>query len=173
MPGLDDSAPAYAPGDLAGTVRQLADRQAILDVAHAYCIHFDANEPNAVAALFTGDATVDYGPEMPTIVGAEAIASAISRGLDHTFAATSHHLSNVRIGFDGTDAADVLAYVYAWHRYVDGSPDGELWGRYRYRFVRTDAGWRIASLVLQAAGTVDFHRGTMHPIGRRLPSEPV
>jgi ketosteroid isomerase-like protein len=173
MPGLDDSAAAHTSGDLAATVRQLADRQAILDVAHAYCIHFDANEPDAVASLFTNDATVDYGPEMPTIVGAGAIVAAISRGHDHTFAATSHHLSNVRIRFDGADAADVLAYVYAWHRYVDGSPDGELWGRYRYRFVRTDAGWRIASLVLQAAGTVDFHRGTMHPIGRRLPSGSV
>jgi ketosteroid isomerase-like protein len=169
MPGPDDSAPGRVPDELAATVRQLADRQAILDVAHAYCIHFDANEPDVVAALFTGDATVDYGPERPTIVGVQDIEASISLGLDHTFAATSHHLSNVRIAFDGADAADVLAYVYAWHRYVDGSPDGELWGRYRYRFVRTDAGWRIASLVLQAAGTVDFHRGTMHPIGRRLP----
>jgi ketosteroid isomerase-like protein len=173
MPGPADSAPTHTPGDLATTVRQLADRQAILDLANAYCIHFDANEPTAVASLFTNDATVDYGPEMPTIVGAEAIVSAISRGLDHTFAATSHHLSNVRIAFDGADTANGLASVYAWHRYVDGSPDGELWGRYRYRFVRTGQGWRIASLLLQAAGTVDFHRGTMHPTGRRLPSNPV
>ena len=60
-----------------------------------------------------------------------------------------------------------MSYLYAWHRYADGSPDGELWGRYRHTFVRTDAGWRISELLLEAAGTVDFHRARMHPIGRR------
>ena len=153
--------------DLTTIVRELEDRQAIADVIHAYCDHFDRNEPEAVAALFTADATVDYGPEAATIVGADAIASTIAVGLEQTFAATSHHVSNIRIAFEGPDAARAVTYLYAWHRYLDGSPDGELWGRYRHRFVRSDAGWKIAELVLEAAGAVDFHRATMHPIGRR------
>jgi len=153
--------------DLTTIVGALEDRQAIADVIHAYCDHFDRNEPEAVAALFTADATVDYGPEAATIVGADAIASTIAVGLEQTFAATSHHVSNIRIAFEGPDAARAVTYLYAWHRYLDGSPDGELWGRYRHRFVRSDAGWKIAELVLEAAGAVDFHRATMHPIGRR------
>ncbi len=153
--------------DLTTIVGALEDRQAIADVIHAYCDHFDRNEPEAVAALFTADATVDYGPEAATIVGADAIASTIAVGLEQTFAATSHHVSNIRIAFEGPDAARAVTYLYAWHRYLDGSPDGELWGRYRHRFVRTGAGWRIAALVLEAAGTVDFLLGIMHPIGRR------
>ena len=169
MPG-DDTTSLRVSADLAAEVRELVDRQAIVDLVHAYALHFDNNEPDEVAALFTADATVDYGPEMPTIVGAAAISAAISKGLERTFAATSHHLSNVQITLDGSDAAHGCAYVYAWHRYVDGSPDGELWGRYVYRFARTRGGWRISSLLLQAAGMVDFHRGTMHPIGRRAPS---
>jgi len=152
--------------DLAATVRELDDRLAITDLIHAYCDHFDRNEPEAVAALFTSDATVDYGPEADTIVGADAIAPTIAVGLERTFAATSHHVSNIRLTFEGPDRARGVTYLYAWHRYVDGSPDGELWGRYRHRFERTDAGWRIAALVLEAAGMVDFHRATMHPIGR-------
>ncbi len=152
--------------DLAATVRELDDRLAITDLIHAYCDHFDRNEPEAVAALFTSDATVDYGPEAETIVGADAIAPTIAAGLERTFAATSHHVSNIRLTFEGPDRARGVTYLYAWHRYVDGSPDGELWGRYRHRFERTDAGWRIAELVLEAAGMVDFHRATMHPIGR-------
>jgi uncharacterized protein (TIGR02246 family) len=148
-------------------VRELADRQAIADLIHAYCDHFDRNEPEAVAALFTADATIDYGPEAATIVGQDAIAPTIAVGLATTFAATSHHVSNIRITFEGPDAARSVAYLYAWHRYVDGSPNGELWGRYRHRFERTNAGWRIGELVLEAAGMVDFHRATMHPIGRR------
>ena len=153
--------------DLTTAVRELADRQAIADLIHAYCDHFDRNEPEAVAALFTVDATIDYGPEAATIVGRDAIAPTVAGGLEKTFAATSHHVSNIRITFEGPDAARAVTYLYAWHRYVDGSPDGELWGRYRHRFERTGAGWLIAELVLEAAGMVDFHRTAMHPIGRR------
>ena len=153
--------------DTPDTLRELADRQAITDLIHAYCLHFDNNEPEAVAALFTEDATVDYGPESATIFGSAAIAATIAVGLEQTFAATSHHVSNIQITFDGPDHARAVSYLYAWHRYVDGSPDGELWGRYRHRLVRTAAGWRFSELLLEAAGTVDFHRKTMHPIGRR------
>jgi uncharacterized protein (TIGR02246 family) len=148
-------------------LQELADRQAIADLIHAYCLHFDGDEPAEVAALFTPEATVDYGPEVPTLVGRDAILAAVTRGLDETFAATSHHVSNIQVAFDGPDTARTVAYLYAWHRYADGSPDGELWGRYRHTVARTDAGWRITSLRLEAAGTVDFHRGAMHPIGHR------
>lgn len=148
-------------------LRELLDRQAIADLIHAYCYHFDQNEPERVAALFTADATVDYGPESATIVGAESIAATIAVGLEQTFAATSHHVSNIQLTFDGPDRARGVTYLYAWHRYTDGSPDGELWGRYHHRFERTDDGWRISELVLRAAGAVSFHRATMHPIGRR------
>jgi ketosteroid isomerase-like protein len=159
--------------DLAGAVRELCDRQAIADLIYSYCYHFDGNEPEAVAALFTADATVDYGPESTTIVGADAIARTIAVGLESTFAATSHHVSNIQLSFDGPDRAYGVTYLYAWHRYVDGSPDGELWGRYHHRFERTDAGWRIAELVLRASGMVNLHRATMHPIGRRSAGDRV
>jgi ketosteroid isomerase-like protein len=76
-------------------VQELADRQAIADLIHDYCLHFDNNEPEAVAALFTDDAVVDYGPEATTIVGADAIATRIAVGLEKTFLATSHHVSNI------------------------------------------------------------------------------
>jgi ketosteroid isomerase-like protein len=148
-------------------VRELADRLAIAELIHAYCLHFDDNRPAEVAALFADDAIVDYGPELPTIVGSEALAASIAVGLAETFAATSHHVSNIQVRFEGPDAATAITYLYAWHRYRDGSPDGELWGRYHHRFVRTPAGWRIAELVLRAAGTKDFHRSRMHATGRR------
>jgi ketosteroid isomerase-like protein len=152
-------------------VQELVDRQAIAELIHSYCFHFDNNEPQSVAALFTDDAVVDYGPESTTIVGADAIATTIAVGLEHTFLATSHHVSNIQIAFDGPAGAHSVSYLYAWHRYVDGSPDGELWGRYRHVFVRTQDGWRISELLLEAAGMVDFHRTRMHPIGRRTAPE--
>jgi ketosteroid isomerase-like protein len=153
--------------DDARAVQELVDRRMIEGLIFAYCRHFDQNEPEAVAALFTEDAVVDYGPELPNIVGSAAIAETIAVGLERTFAATSHHVSNVQIDFEGPDRAASVSYLYAWHRYVDGRPDGELWGRYHHRFERTRDGWRISSLVLTASGSKDFHRETMHPIGRR------
>lgn len=161
------------PGDgetsaVEGALRELADRHEIASLIHRYCRHFDANEPELVAALFADAATVDYGPEFPPIVGGPAeIGAAIAPGLRERFAATSHHVSNVEVELDGPDRARSVSYLYAWHRYVDGSPESELWGRYRHTFVRTGAGWRIASLRLEAAGSRAFHRATMHPIGRR------
>ncbi len=141
-------------------------RDAIRSLIHGYCFHFDRNEPDEVAALFTQDATIDYGPEHPPIVGRDAIEPTIAVGLRERFEATSHHVSNIEITFVGEDDARSVSYLYAWHAYVDGSPDGELWGRYVHRFRREDGRWLISELVLQAAGTRNFHRARMHPIGR-------
>ena len=149
------------------TLEELLARHELEELIFAYCRHFDLNEPERVAALFTDDAVVDYGPEFPDVVGAAAIEDAVAGSLERIFAATSHHVSNIQLEFDGPDAATGQTYLYAWHRYRDGSPDGELWGRYEHRFRRTAAGWRISSLRLTAAGTRDFHRSAMHPTGRR------
>ena len=146
---------------------ELVVRLELEELIFAYCRHFDLNEPEGVAALFTDDAVVDYGPEFPQVVGAAAIEEAVAAGLERIFAATSHHVSNIQLELDGPDAATGHTYLYAWHRYRDGSPDGELWGRYEHGFRRTEAGWRISSLRLTAAGTKDFHRSAMHPTGRR------
>lgn len=146
-------------------VRELADRREIAELIYAYCERFDRNEPDGVAALFTPDAVIDYNPETPSVTGEELRAS-VATGLGEIFAATSHHVSNVSITFEDADHARSLCYLDAWHRYRDGSPDGFLWGRYLHAFVRTGDGWRITELLLQAAGTKDFHRERMHGIGR-------
>ena len=153
--------------DHADTLQGLIDRAHIADVIHAYCLHFDRAEAEAVADLFADDAVVDYGPEFPAMTGRDVILPAVAQGLATRFAATSHHVSNIMITFDGPDRASSIAYVYAWHRYRDGSRDGELWAQYHHEFRRTDQGWKIARLVLKAAGTDGFHRTAMHPIGRR------
>jgi len=143
----------------------LEDRAAIADVIHAYAWHFDRNEPDAVADLFTQDARVDYGPDVPDIHGRAAIHAGVAKGLAEIFAATSHHVSNIRIVLSG-DAARSTCLLYAWHRYRSGAPDGELWAQYHHEFVRMPHGWKIAELVLKAAGSAHFHRARMHPIGR-------
>lgn len=147
-------------------VQQLFDREAISGVIRAYCYHFDRNEPDAVAALFAPDAVVDYGPEAKVLTGVVAIRAGVAAGLKNIFAATSHHVSNIDICFETADTATSICYLYAWHRYHSGAPDGELWAQYHHAFARRADGWKITRLVLKAAGTKDFHRKAMHPIGR-------
>lgn len=146
-------------------LQRLLDRQAIADVIHTYCRNVDLIRPAEVAALFTADCTVDYGPGLgvPT-QGAAELERRLAIGLPR-FAATSHHVSNIEVDFDGDDAADTVTYLYAWHRYPDERPDAHLWAQYHDRFVRTPDGWRIAARTLKVAGQQDFDV-EWHPIGR-------
>jgi uncharacterized protein (TIGR02246 family) len=154
----------------ADSLARLLDKDAIAGVIHAYCDHFDRAEPEAVLALFTPDCVVDYGPDVPTMTSRDELAPMVRRGLATFFAATSHHVSNIVIRFDGPDAAHSVSYLYAWHRYRDGRPESELWGRYTHDFHRFPEGWKIARLHLAAAGARNFHRDRMHSIGRREPA---
>jgi hypothetical protein len=45
------------------TLREVADRQAIAEVLHAYCRALDLMDLDAVATVFTADCMVSYGPE--------------------------------------------------------------------------------------------------------------
>ena len=127
---------------------------------------FNVRDLDGFCATYAPDAVVS-GVTPEPIVGRDAIAPTIAVGLRERFKATSHHVSNIEITFTGEDEARAVSYLYAWHEYVDGSPDSELWGRYLHRFTREEGRWRIAELVLQAAGARNFHRARMHPIGRR------
>jgi len=157
------------PNDL---LQQLVDRQQIVDLVHAYCRNVDLVNAAEVAALFTDDCVVDYGPGLgePTR-GSAQLEDRLARGLPR-FAATSHHVSNIDITFDitpdGPDAADGVTYLYAWHRFPDhpATPDAHLWGQYHDRFIRTAAGWRIATRTLRVAGQEAFDVA-WYPIGRR------
>ncbi|PWJ17033.1 nuclear transport factor 2 family protein [Jannaschia seohaensis] len=152
----------------ARTLEGLCDRAEITDLIHAYCFHFDRADPDGVAALFTEDAVIDYGPDVDIVTGAAALHAMVTKGATTLFAATSHHVSNVTVTFETPDRATSNCYLYAWHRYRADGRESELWGQYDHTFQRTGAGWRIARLTLSAAGTRAFHRANMHPVPRKL-----
>ncbi len=144
-----------------------ADRASIEELLYGYAWHFDRNEAEALAELFTEDCLIDYGPEMASIEGRNAIVASIQPGLSTLFSSSSHHISNVMVQAEGPDSARGAAYIYAWHTYHESGDPGEMWGQYHCRFRRTAQGWRIAEMVLKVVGMKNFHRSTMHPIGRR------
>jgi hypothetical protein len=94
-----------------GQLQLLVDRQKIEQVLIAYCLHLDRMDLTALAGLFTDDCHVDYGndPRLKSN-GAADLAKSLERMW--RWARTSHHLSNVVIEFDGTDAA--LATSDTW-----------------------------------------------------------
>jgi uncharacterized protein (TIGR02246 family) len=137
-------------------VRELADRELIRDVIHAYCRHVDRQEASSVAELFTDDATfVTTAGRHGTAVGRAAIQDRMTLLLS-TFEATSHHVSNTAIRFADPDLADAETYLFAWHRFPGERPDGYLWARYIDRFVRDGDSWRIAERTLKVVGERDF-----------------
>ncbi|KRB78894.1 hypothetical protein ASE00_21200 [Sphingomonas sp. Root710] len=78
------------------------------------------------------------------------------------FSRSSHHLSNIQIDFEGTDRANSVSYIWAWHELPDGHT-GTMTGQYHDELVRTASGWRISKRQLRMSGndagfTVPVHR---------------
>lgn len=130
-----------------------------------YSFHLDMNHPEEIVALFTPGCRVAYGPDFAAHGRAEYLT--MMRDVCRSFAATSHHVSNIVVDFPAVDrAATVRSAVYAWHRYPDGRPDGHFYGQYHDEVVRVDGRWLFASRELRGAGTIDFHVDHQIPLGR-------
>lgn len=147
-------------------LQAFADQQEIQNCIINYCYYFDTNQPTKIVELFAEDANVDYGPEVKISTGHVEIFAAISKGLKDTFAATSHHVSNFKIEIVHQQSATLSCYLYAWHRYKSTDVIGHLWGQYHLELIKTIGGWKISNLVLKGTATQDFHRTSMHSIGR-------
>src|SRR4051794_14461274 len=144
------------PTDLEA-LRQLLDRQQIIDLLNAYCRAVDACDPPRVAALFTDDCVVDFGPGLTPkpIRSATELARAL-RGLS-VYSATSHHISNHQIVFESDDLANGVTYLHAWHRFAEQpKADAIVWGQYHDLYIRTTDGWRISERRLFVAGQQGF-----------------
>lgn len=122
--------------------QQLIDRHQITDVLIEYCSALDRMDLPRLAALFTEDAQVDYGPDERLRSDGRA---ELQRSLERMWrwSRTSHHLSNVQIRFGDDGSATAVSYVLAWHERPDGST-ATIYGQYLDRFVHLPAGWRIA-----------------------------
>ena len=124
--------------------RQLADRQAIVEVIDRYATSLDAKDYERFKTCFSEDAVVHYsddlvGPE-PTAAYAESVLS--------QYAFTQHLLGNYEITLDG-DRASARTYMHASHV----TSEGEIWvvgGTYIDRFERRDGDWKIVERALEA-----------------------
>lgn len=146
---------------------RLADRQEIADLLAEYCRALDLMDLDAIAAVFTKDCKVEYGPEERLrSSGAAGVAKSLERMW--RWARTSHHLSNVQIAFEGPNRARSVSYVLAWHERPDGST-ATVMGQYHDRLVRDPQGWRIAERRMEMNGADAGFTVNLHRTRRRTP----
>lgn len=135
--------------ELAG-FRLLVDRHQITERLLQYFVNADRREWDAVRAVFTADAVLDYSQLMPVPdrAGRDQIVDRIASAMG-LYATTVHQMGNTDIVVRG-DEAESETWVTAIHVYAD--PDrneGRLpvaGLRYADRWVRTgDEGWLITA----------------------------
>ncbi|MDX1296895.1 MAG: nuclear transport factor 2 family protein [Pseudomonas sp.] len=143
----------------------LVETKAIERLLFTYAFHLDMNQTAELAALFTEDCEVIYGPDGFGAKGREAYAKTLV-GVGSFFKATSHHVSNIVIDFTSPVEANVRSVLYAWHRYNREMPDSHVWGQYHDVIVLKDGKWQFKRRELRVTGDQDFHVKKTLPIGR-------
>jgi hypothetical protein len=135
-------------------LRQMQDRVDLASLKFQYCRAADAMDVQAMTAIFTDDCLVRFAPDgSRDMRGREQLADFYRTALGPV-AASSHHVSNLDIIFDGADRARMHCYLYSWQR-LRGYPelaDRHRWARYEDAFVRTADGWRQSELHMVVAG---------------------
>ncbi len=145
--------------------RLVAERE-IEQLLFTYAFHLDMNQTSELAALFTEDCEVIYGPDGFGAQGRAAYAKTLE-GVGTFFKATSHHVSNIVVTWVSEDEAQVRSVLYAWHRYQRDMPDSHVWGQYHDVIVRQGGKWMFKRRELRVAGEKDFHVKKTLDLGRR------
>jgi len=131
---------------------ETVQRQLITETLQDYAYYVDRNDAEGlVREVFCEDGAFELGAQH-AVIGRAELARMFAKTLA-PFTATSHHVSNIRIRFEGDDSATSSAYVYAWHIAADDGRRIDLWGRYHDRLRLTPDGWRIAVRRLSVAGS--------------------
>lgn len=154
------------------TVRRLQDRVDILETMYRYCRHADAQDAEAMTALFTDDCVVSYlDDKEPIFRNCADLLESRRASLANTLSG-NHYISNAELIWDNDDVVLAHVYMYSWQRFRNFpvTADCHRWGRYECRFVRTDAGWRFSHMTLCSAGEYGGARIGEH-LGRPWPPQ--
>jgi hypothetical protein len=128
------------------TPEQAASRLEILDLFARYCHAVDRYEFSLFEDVFVDDLEADYSEvrrpgEEPIIHGRAAFAAWLEESMAKIGPGMTHYMTNHLITLDG-DQATIVS-----HNHVLNVSMG---GVYHSRAVRTDDGWRIASIRFEA-----------------------
>ena len=128
--------------DLELEVRQIVDRQAILDCIYRYARGIDRDDLELVSSAYHADARDDHGFFVGT--GQDMAKWVFARHRESP--ASQHHITNHVVEIDG-DSAHAETYFLAINRASNGTASLAT-GRYVDRFERRQGEWRIAARVV-------------------------
>jgi hypothetical protein len=142
-------------------MQEISDRFAIQDLMVDYCYAIDNRDWDALDAIFTPDAIIDY----TEMVGIKGTLAEIKLFLVSSMAAVQacqHIISTSKIIIDGNRAHGKTVCTNP----MVLNPDGHvmfvgLW--YRDEFVRTAAGWRISSRYEENCWRYNVPAGLLQP----------
>lgn len=134
-------------------VRELKDRQDILDVVTRYCRGVDRLDRELLVSCYHPEALDDH---IVFIGDREEFADWVTQLHTQHQTSTHHSISNHTCDLDGDVAHTETYYVYSGVN-RDGSPVTKAGGRYIDRFERRDGQWAIAArkTLLDWEGTPD------------------
>jgi hypothetical protein len=143
--------------------RATADRVELAELMHRYALAIDTAQFDDLRAVFTADASVDFGSVDQYVDGATGISGVDAivgwfRKVLAPFPDVLHFMTNHVIDLDG-DRARVRTLMQVLHMPMGGIYDAEA--------VRTPAGWRIRRFRLderrfeEAAGRLEAHMATV------------
>ncbi len=143
------------------------DQREIENLLIDYCRYLDRMELGKLAALFSEDCRVIYGPD-PKLIANGRLALEASLSRMWRWRRTAHHLSNIRVWFDGADQARSESYVHAWHEGTGGNT-AIVYGRYLDQLSYLNNGWKITERRMDMNGC---DRGFKVPIPKAPRREP-
>jgi len=153
--GREDGAAGTRHHDVLDTaVRELADREAIRDLARRYAHYVWQDDLNALVGLFAEDGEMDPGTR-PPIRGRQALLAGF-REMLHGGAVFRPFVQQHVVDLAG-DAATGTCYIDLRAEVEGRSMIGAGW--YDDRYVRTADGWRIAYRTLVLSFFVPLSEG--------------
>ncbi len=125
-------------------IRQLEDLEAIRQLKYRYWRHLDCKEWEALAALFTADATVCYSAGRYEFAGVEAIIGFLRDALggEHP-PVTIHHGQHPEITLTGPDSATGIWALYNYMFNVAQNRAVRIGAYYEDRYVRLGGTWKL------------------------------
>lgn len=138
-------APARPAPPSTPSLDELIATRAIEQAFVHYFERIDANDPEGAVEVMLPEVEFEImiGKRKQ---GRDRFARSVGRVLDQ-YERTSHHVGNLTVRVEG-ESADVLAYVYAYHRMRNTGEPWHLWARMHDRFQKVGERWMIAEHVL-------------------------
>jgi hypothetical protein len=123
-------------------IRELADKQAITELVHAYCRAVDRLDVALGHSVFHKDGYADYGATFYQGSG-RALIDKICQ--DHLpLAGHAHQITNILISLDGDDAGSESYVTGSLWKGIEGRTRTiGVWGRYCDRWQRREGQWGI------------------------------